>query len=115
VAVLIVILALACVFYAYCAVQFGRELKRSRNRLTCYGLLPADTRSVAKAIEIPGRAIVLQMPQPKLVGTRPSLDPEFGARENPAVAQAILRYQKSRISIFPSETGPRAEKRAAER
>jgi len=47
-----VILALACAFFGYCMVQFGRELKRSRNRLTCYGLSHVNSRGGASAFTL---------------------------------------------------------------
>jgi len=58
-----VILSLGCMFLGYCLLHFRHELKRSDNRLTSYGLSSDEFRLTARDIEIPGRPIVLQLPQ----------------------------------------------------
>jgi hypothetical protein len=105
-----VILGLACLFYGYCLVHFGRELMRSRNKLTCYGLSRPNS----------GGAVVLGMPS-KVVSMRASqvatargrVDSQFAAVEPSAYANIILTLGKSRLTVLPSRAARLAQKRAA--
>lgn len=105
------ILGLACLFYGYCLVYFGRELMRSRKKVTCYGLSSANSRSGPVGVDMPGKVIALRKPQNAPAGRRigfelAPLAPEGGAR-------VILTYPKSRLTVLPSGTGRLAPKRAA--
>lgn len=100
-------LGLACLFYGYCLVHFGRELMRSRNKLTCYGLSSAASRSGAVGVEMPGKVLALRAPARGRIGFELApFAPEGGAR-------VILTYRKSRLTVLPSGTGRLAAKRVA--
>jgi len=58
-----VIIGFACLFYAFCLVHFGREMTRSRTRLTCYGPWSANSRGGAVSFGTPEKVVALRAPQ----------------------------------------------------
>ena len=104
-------LGLACFFYGYCLVHFGRELVRSRNKLTCYGLSSLNSRGGAVALGIPEKVVAL--PAPQVVLARGRIDSEFAPLRRTKDTKVILTYRKGRLTVVPSGTGRLAVKRAA--
>lgn len=105
-----VILSLACVFMGYCLLQFQRELGRSRNRVTCYGLSTANVRGGAAALEMHGKVVELRTAR-VAAARRP--DSQLAPLDRSEYATTILTLGKSRLTVFPSRTARLAEKRVA--
>jgi len=104
------ILGLACLFYGYCLVHFGRELLGSRTRLTCYGLSRTTSRREAVGPQVPEKVVALRAPRP--AAARGQVD-QIASRERSEYANMILTLGKSRLTVLPSRTARLAEKRAA--
>ena len=109
----IVCMSLACAFLGYCGLQFHAELKRARARLTCHGLSHASSSISANAIEIPARAIAMQMPQPIRRVERVSLHPEPRYLRATASDKVVSMYGKNRVVDSLPHTGVPAVKKAA--
>jgi hypothetical protein len=106
-----VIIGSAFLFYAFCLVHFGREMMRSRNKLTCYGMRSLTVRVRDAAIAIPARATAAEVaPFVPAVGRSESESALVG---DPAGAQIISTYRKNRLAVFASGTQRLAVKRAA--
>ena len=106
-----VVLGLACLFYGYCLVHFGRELVRSRNKLTCYGLSSLNSRGGAAALGRPEKMVALRAP--RVATARGRIDSQFGLPERSAYANIMLTLGKNRLAVLPFRTARLAEKQAA--
>jgi len=105
-----VILSLACVFMGYCVLHFERELARSRNKVTCYGLSTANPRGGAAALETRGKVVELRAASLP-VGRQP--DSQFAQAGSSEYANTILALGRSRLAVVPSRTARLVRKRAA--
>ena len=105
------ILGLACLFYGYCLVHFGRELVGSRNKMTCYGLSRANSSRRTPGPETTGNVVALRAP--RVMAARTPIDSRFAPLERSEYANMILTLGKSRLTVLPSRTARLAEKRAA--
>jgi len=105
------IIGFACLFYAFCLVHFGREMMRSRNKLTCYGPWSANSRGGAVSFGTPEKVVTLRAPQVATAHGR--TDAQLAPFEHSAGANINLTYRKSRLTVLPSGTGRLAVKRAA--
>ena len=107
-----VLIGLACLFYGYCLVQLGREMKRSRHdKLTCYGLSSSGSRDAAPGLG--AREKVVAMRAARAVTARGGIGSQSVSFERSAYANTILTLGKSRLTVLPSRTGRLAAKRAA--
>jgi hypothetical protein len=109
----VVLMSLACAFLGYCGLQFHAELKRARARLTGYGLSRTSSSISANAIEIPARAIAMQMPQPIRRVERMSLNPEPAFLRATASVKVVSMYRKNRAVVSLPNTGVPVVKKAA--
>jgi len=105
-----VIIGCACLFYAFCLVHFGREMMRSRNKLTCYDPWSANSRGTV-SLGTPEKVVALRAPQ--VPEARGRTDAQLAPYEHSAGANINLTYRKSRLTVLPSGTGRLAVKRAA--
>jgi len=107
-----VLIGLACLFYGYCLVQLGREMKRSRHdKLTCYGLSSSGSRDAALAVVAREKVVAMRAPRP--VTPRGQAGSVGALSERFTYANTMLTLGKNRLTVLPSRTGRLAMKRAA--